>query len=536
MSPGFSPAPKVRIVNAFARPYENAVATARTCYSSKGIISTEEVSGDELADPEKRRARVEQRDRIAKSIFEAGHHTTLQHAHFQFALENVSRQFLWAFLHSHPFYNSEQVSQRYVEVKPDAVAMPPLEGAARETYATTVRAEMDAYRRLIGLLEPAAEAEYLARFPARRGKPRVAKEIQKKAQEIARYVLPLGTLAYLYHTVSALTLMRYHRLCEEWDAPLEQRTVVRAMVDEVLKLDPLFGTLLEEPIPLEETLEYRAFEVLGGDGAAAPLPQRRIFLAEFDRALEGRTSRLVEWKGGNERLLAQGVREVLGVPAAALPDAQAIGLVMDPARNPYLGETLTLTTLGKLTRALHHPHYTFRKKLSHTADSQDQRHRTTPASRPCLMAHFTGEPDFILPGLVEAAGGEAARLFRGTMERSWEGARRMIEEGARPEFAAYALPNAVAVRFTESADLAALQHKLAMRLCWNAQEEIWRASMDEAEQIAAVDPEIGRHFGPPCVLRERAGRSPWCPEGDRYCGVPAWRNWSLEHGKYSRVI
>ena len=65
------------------------------------------------------------RDRIARSIFEAGHHTTLQHAHFQFALSGVSRQFLWTFLHSHPFYNSEQVSQRYVEVKAERVVRAP---------------------------------------------------------------------------------------------------------------------------------------------------------------------------------------------------------------------------------------------------------------------------------------------------------------------------------------------------------------------------------------------------------------------------
>src|SRR5262249_10924851 len=93
-----SPLPEVKLVNAFERPFENAVATARTCYSGKGIVFAEDVS----ATPQ----RVEQRDRIAQSTYEAGHHTTLQHAHYQFALSNVSRQFIWSFLHSHPFYNS----------------------------------------------------------------------------------------------------------------------------------------------------------------------------------------------------------------------------------------------------------------------------------------------------------------------------------------------------------------------------------------------------------------------------------------------
>src|SRR5947207_1030783 len=114
-----SATPVVKLIRAFSEPFDNAVATARTCYSAKGIITAEEVA-----------KRPEARDRLAKSIFEAGHHTTLQHAHFQFSLENVSRHFLWSFLHSHPFYNSEQVSQRYVEVKPGTYAVPPLSESA----------------------------------------------------------------------------------------------------------------------------------------------------------------------------------------------------------------------------------------------------------------------------------------------------------------------------------------------------------------------------------------------------------------------
>ena len=537
---GFTPGPRVRLVNYFPRSYENAVAAARTCYSSSGIIATEDVSGDAVVDPEQKRKRVEQRDRIARSIYAAGHHTTLQHAHFQFAIESVSRQLLWTFLHSHPYYNSEQVSQRYVEVKPDAFVIPPVEGAAREAYVGAVTHAMAAYRTLIDQLTPMAEAQYLARFPARAGKKATARDVQKKAQEIARYVLPLGTIAYLYHTVPAITLMRYWRLCQTADAPSEQREVVRQMVDAVLAVDPLLANLLEEPILLEETLEWKAFQSLGApaDGLpdAATAARRRAFRDQFDRGLEGRVSRLVTTGSGNAAVLAQAVREVLGLPVTALSDHGAVAMVLDPARNPLLGETLRLTTMGKLTRTLHHVHYTFRKKLSHTADSQDQRHRTTPGSRPCLMAHFTGEPDYIEPPLVAAAGPAAQATYREAMARAWDAATAMLRAGAPAELAAYVLPNAVAIRFTESGDLTGLHHKLVSRLCWNAQEEIWRASLDEAEQIAAVDPEIGRHLGPPCVMRHRANRTPYCPEGDRYCGVPVWRGWAPDSAKYARVI
>ncbi|MDH7571059.1 MAG: hypothetical protein QHJ73_15895, partial [Armatimonadota bacterium] len=45
-----SPAPKVTLVNAFQRPFDNAVAAARTCYSSTGIVTPQQVAGDDAPD------------------------------------------------------------------------------------------------------------------------------------------------------------------------------------------------------------------------------------------------------------------------------------------------------------------------------------------------------------------------------------------------------------------------------------------------------------------------------------------------------
>jgi len=510
-----SPAPRVRLIHAFDRPYENVVATARTCYSAKGIVTEDQAS-----------AKPDRRDAIAKSIYEAGHHTTFQHAHFQFSLENVSRQFLWTFLHSHPFYNSEQVSQRYVEVKKGNFAVPPMPPAEREVYERTARRQQDAYARMTELLTPLAAERYFGLFPGRLrgdGRTRFAGSIQKRAQEIARYALPVATFSYLYHTISGVTLFRYWRLCESMDAPAEQREVVGQMVAEVLRHDPLYATVLQDPLPLEETPEYAAFASL-----PRVRPAARAFREEFDRELAGRVSRLVDWKANNEQVLASAVREILGVSRGALSDDDAIRMVLDPSRNRILGETLTLTTHDKLSRALFHPSYTFRKKLSHTADSQDQRHRMTPASRPALPAYLSEEPDYVVPMLV-ADVPEADALYRETMEETWSAINLLRERGVSDEFAAYLLPNAVAIRFTESADLLNLHHKFAMRLCYNAQEEIWRASLDEALQIREINPRIGPWLLPPCTLRHLAEVRPVCPEGERFCGVVVWRRDPTEY-------
>jgi flavin-dependent thymidylate synthase len=504
-----SPAPQVRLTHAFSRPFENVVATARTCYSSKGVIDEDQASRN----PEKR-------DALAKSIYEAGHHTTFQHASFQFAISNVSRQFLWTFLHSHPFYNSEQVSQRYVEVKPGNFAVPPMPAAARESFETAARKQNAAYARLTELLVPICRERYFGLFPGRLrgdGPARFQGAVAKRAQEIARYVLPIATFAYLYHTVSGITLFRYLRICESYDAPAEQRYVVDRMVEEVLALDPLYATVLEDPIPLEETPEFEAFRSIAPSGRTSAR-----FRGEFDASLGGRISRLVDWKGNNEAILASSVREVLGLPASEMSDDDAIALCLDPSRNRLLGETLTLTTHGKITRAMFHPAWTFRKKLSHTADSQDQRHRMTPASRPALPAYLSEEPDYVVPMLVGDIP-EAEALYRETMERTWETIGELRRAGVADEYAAYLLPNAVPIRFTESADLLNLHHKMAMRLCYNAQEEIWAASREEALQIREINPRIGIWLLPPCGLRHAAGVRPVCPEGDRFCGEIVWK-------------
>jgi thymidylate synthase ThyX len=520
---GLDPPPVVELQNWFERPYDNAVATARTCYSSK-VIYPEDVSKTE-----KSRAL---RDRIARSTYQAGHHTTIQHPTFQFVLRQVSRQFIWSFLHQHPFYNSEQVSQRYVKVQDGTYTVPPLPSdAARDAFRAAAQDQMQTYERLIEVLRPAVDREYYKVFPARRRRAeRWASAVEKRLYEAARYILPVATHAHLYHTVSGLTLHRYRRLVDSFDCPAEQRAVVGAMTALVERVDPDFFKHVEDPLPLEETLEHALFTRFHRDGAEPA----RAFIDEYDQRLGGRRSLLIDWKANGEATMAQAVRSMLGVPRSALADGEALKLLLDPAHHPALaGGSLNLSTHLKLTRALHHAHYTFAKKLSHTADSQDQRHRMTPGSRPILAAQvLTDEPDLVLPEIIERTP-EAHELFLATCARTLATVRRLRDEGAGPDAWTYLLPNATAIRFEESGDLLSFHHKWSLRLCYLAQEEIWRASKEEVQQVARIEPTVGGLIGPPCWTRRRAGQTPYCPEGDRFCGVPAW---SLPVAEYARVI
>jgi len=209
-------------------------------------------------------------------------------------------------------------------------------------------------------------------------------------------------------------------------------------------------------------------------------------------------------------------------PAYVFYFAEALEQALNPGLNRYRLETLQISVHSPLGRALHHASYTFLKKLSHTADSQDQRHRMVPGSRPLMTFTDTLRPDYVTPPLI-ARNAEALDLYAAAMEAAWTAKNGLLEMGVPLEAALYVLPNAKALRFHETGSLLYLAHKWVMRTCFNAQEEIYQASMDELEQLRVLHPRLARYMGPPCVLR--AGRiTPTCTEGEHFCGVPVWRN------------
>src|SRR5512143_1048297 len=381
-----SGAPLVTLRQTTARPYDDAIAAARTCYSPR-VIGADEVTAS-------------QRETIGPLTFDGGHHTVWQHAHFEFGLENVSRQLVWTFLHSHPFYNSEQSSQRFVKLDEARAHVPVgLSPETRTVYEAAVESAWESYRRLTALLRQdtlriLSGVRHLTPGASDRRRRKVEREAEKKAIETARYVIPVAAFTSMVHTVSGIVLHRLHRMVRTGDAPTETRAVVEAMVGLVRERDPAFFELIGQgPLDEAEVVEARLprFEA-DGDAQAARL----------DAQLGGRVSLLVDHMTRAEEATAEAVRAVLGASPAALGDDEAIEWLLNPGVNRYRLETLQLSVLSPLARAMHHAAYTFLKKLSHTADSQDQRHRMVPASRPLMTVTDTVRPDYVLPPLVGA--------------------------------------------------------------------------------------------------------------------------------------
>ena len=486
-------------------PFDGAIAAARTCYSPR-VVAVSEVTD-------------KQRDLIGGLTFDAGHHTVYQHAHFEFGLENVSRHFVWAFLHSYPFYNSEQSSQRYVKLREPRAFVPPLGGEALDVFEAAVVRAWDRYAELSALLKDDAHAilkelRYVRPTTNPERLKLIDRDAEKRAIETARYVIPIAAFTSMVHTVSGIVLHRLQRMVNTGDTPYEARLVISEMVRLVQEWDPhFFEKIGPGPIPADAVAE-----------AALPRPRGSgdRFAAEFDARLNGRWSRLRDASPDAEEIVAESVRSVFGLTADEMPDDEAIDSVMNPARNRYRLDILNVSHHSPLMRALHHATYVFEKRLSHTADSQDQRHRMVPASRPLMTFSDTERPDYITPRLI--AGNPRARaVYDQAMSDAWAAKNRLLSLGVPLEFALYVLPNAKTLRFVESGSLLSLLHKWTLRTCFNAQEEIYLASMDEIEAVRALHPRIGRHIGPPCVVRNGL-ISPRCTEGTHFCGVPVWKD------------
>jgi thymidylate synthase ThyX len=498
--------PRVTLRNAFAHAYDSAIAAARTCYAPR-IIQPEEITD-------------KQRLTIGAATFYGGHHTVFQHAHFEFGLENVSRQFVWSFLHAHPFYNSEQQSQRYVRLDRAQAYVPPASDrfgpAERAIYERAVARAWEYYRELTALLRPGAR-EILADIwhVSEMSHPKRVKKVdaqaEKRAIEVARYVLPVAAFTTMVHTLSGIVLHRLWKMQAACDTPSESRAVVGEMVARVRELDPQFFERFDNA-PLEELPEW-------SDGVA-PQADGEAFAFEFDARLDGRTSKLLDWSPRAPQVMADAYRAVVGLTREACPDSEALDRLLNPARNPYRLQTLNIGVHAPMMRVLQHASYTFAKKISHSADSQDQRHRMVPGSRPLLGLTDARRPDYIVPMLIRD-NSRAREVYDRAMADAWAAKNELLERGVPREFALYLLPNAAAVRLVESGSLLHLLHKWTMRTCFNAQEEIYQASMEEIAQVREMQPELARYLGPPCHLR--AGiTTPICTEGSHFCGVKVW--------------
>ena len=151
------------------------------------------------------------------------------------------------------------------------------------------------------------------------------------------------------------------------------------MVDAVRRHDPAF---------------VERVDVVGArrraTSSSAAFPRRAAGADAFAAALRpaasnGKVAQLVDWSPNAEEVIADAVRAVFGADGDDLSDRRRARSPAQPGPQSATGSTrIQVAYHSPLMRTLQHASYTFRKRLSHTADSQDQRHRMVPGSRPLM--------------------------------------------------------------------------------------------------------------------------------------------------------
>lgn len=465
--------------------------------------------------------------RVNRMTLDGGHHTTRQHVNYTWHLTGVSRGAIHDVFHSHPFYNSEQQSQRYAEAKLGAYLVPTsLTEGQRAHFVGTADLMNTAYFQLLQVIEPYVLARIKEMYPEQRfvvdrTQKRYADKAKKIAQEIARYVLPIAQKSNLFHTLSELQLLRLFRASQSPHFSDESRYILARMIQEVAEHDPTILAELDTPIH-------------SGDRDARSRSDRSLYADEFDREMDGQLSRIVDIPQDPRSTLAQAVRNVLHAPANTLPDDAALQMLLDPKFNSVFADVYDTGIVDPLTSASRQVSLTFATRLSHTADSQRQRHRMTPGATPPIDVLYTGRPDYITP-LVVRETPELASLYDDVLGSAYAAVEQALDMGIPSQYALSLLPNAHTVRVIETGDIYDWVHRLRQRLCYLAQEEIFFASVEQARALTEMFPEGEHLFLAPCGIRQRARVSPKCPEGDRWCGKPVF-GWGLDKYPGGRLI
>ncbi len=441
------------------KPSNVAVSAARTCYFPNGVVRPEKSEG------------WARKEDLLQGIFKGGHHTTLMHTHITMLISGMSRHLIWRLLHGHPYYNSEQVSQRYAKMKIENFVYPK-EGDEGE-WKAFYESRFDDYEKLIELMH---DDVYEVTPKFRR------KDVPKKAQELARYVLPQGMSAYLYHTVNVITLLRYIAIAKVMpEAGNEAQEFADLIATQLIELDSAL-----EPLVIHAQNSSPEFEDFDMAGLKAKQNVGDDYVKVYD--VVGDAS----YNVGNN------YADVLRY-AMILPDSGNLG-----GFSTYM-------------------------KLSLSADAQNQRHRRSPAVRPALETIYARS--YFIPPIIKK-NPEALEVYKKSIEATYdffEAQRAKIGFGE----AVYALSNAHEIELVERNDFSSFHHKAQMRLCYNAQQEIYDIVHEQVTQLRALKVEGAEKFLPPCTVRAELGIRPICPEGDHFCGIKVWK---LDFKDYKREM
>ena len=200
---------KVELINHTPNPERTVAAAARLCYSSTGASGLmKDITEKEI-------------EKLLKIVIKGGHHSTLEHITFTFAIEGISRVCSHQLVR-HRIASYSQQSQRYVREKDELDYIMPerIKCSGEILFERHLKTGFKVYNWLV---EDLIEQGYN----------------EKEAIEAARYVLPNAAETKIVVTMNARSLLHFFELrcCNR--AQKEIRNLARKMLAQVKEIAPL---------------------------------------------------------------------------------------------------------------------------------------------------------------------------------------------------------------------------------------------------------------------------------------------------------
>lgn len=492
----------------FKTAREATACAARNCYSSIPLLESDVIAWS---------GKFTNTDNLIIDLFDSGHNTTLEHFVFNFHIEGLSRHFIWKYLHGlHDFYASDQQSQRYAKISPNSFFVPQsLEQEDKEKW----KEHYDyIYKKYLDLIEK-YEQLYIDKNLLNK---QTFKLKRKKAMEMSRYILPLGQKSFLVHSLNFMGLLRMigflSNIKENEECYEEAQELSNIFQEKLIN----YGNNSEIKMKIKKEYLEELLNSFNEDN------YKFKFLKNYSNNYEQTMKKLIELaknKYNNDNynsnnnyhydkinsILEKTNNKVL-IDNVSIKNSKFYKLEENPTNFEVLYKNQTMSmkfdTLGF---------------ISHSADSQNQRHRTTLKIRPNIKDYFDNlKEKYYIPKFLELDK-ELKKEYIDIMNKTYS----FFEEQANKygfEKCIYLLPNSQKVFIHDIDNLFYYSHKAQKRLCYNSQEEIFDMTVQQVEQLKEEGLDTDKfNLNAPCVVNFKYGTRPYCTEGVRFCGVKVWK-------------
>lgn len=397
---------------------------------------------------------------VENRLFKVGHHTTLQHFFFTFAVEGIAVGDITFGMHlASPFYNSDQRSGRYCAKMFTEPNFEEIENYIKSFWPDmdeNYRSEtMEYIKNGVGIYHAnIAAATELAQKHLKEERPYANEKYieqngPKIAQEQMRSFIPVIFPTAFDFTINLTVLAALHRVA--WTPVM--RDVTQKMVDQVKAKFPEIAFMFTETDNHEWAISLEAgMEINAKDKPAL-------------------------------KLLG-----ITGEESFIMPEPK----IMHPVDKLHFLPDMMDNSFGSIETEI---------EISVATMGQDQRHRTIKRSKP----KFTG--NFYLPPIVKELGLENKAI---ELMQKWAELSKKVPK----TLAMILAPYGAMVSYKKNGSFNAIAHEHGKRLCWCAQEEIYHVSRLLRLEIGKRNPEspLLTLFEPGCY------RTGICVEGARYCG------------------